>query len=157
MTYGSHDNDEKCKEAAIKFLREEYGYNLIPTDDEFNNLDGLIQYHGKNYGIEFKGVSVYRYNKYDDVMVEKLKYDYSIGEGKEASGLCHSYFITMTEFDDRWESYIVNFKQCEGREIRTIKVPESSSPEAKYIWKEFYSIPRKEAKHIIISKKNNRQ
>lgn len=144
------DTDIKGKMLASQVIKCTLGVEFHPTEDEFNILDGWFEYKGKNYGLEIKNMCEGRYFKFNDVLIAPNKYEYSIGEGKEASGLTATYMFNYIELEDQTKILITNFDNCQTARTITFLAPKCHKEDAEREEMPFYSIPRTKARKYTI-------
>lgn len=137
--------DKEGKAIATVFFNH-FGFSMTATTDEFNRLDGAFEASGKVYGVEVKWLSTDRYYEHDDILIAKDKYEYSIGEGKEASGLERTFKFDYTKTEDGIIAFTTDFSNCEGMKTKTLWLPIGNYKGAPKKPTDVYPVPRSKAK-----------
>lgn len=139
------EKDKEGKQIATVFFNS-FGYSMTATTDTFNSLDGAFNADGRVYGVEVKWLSNDRYCKYDDIIIAKNKYDYSIGKGKEESALTRTFKVDYTKVDDGIILFTTDFSNCEWLTPVWMLLPTGNYEGAPKEWQMAYKVPRSRAK-----------
>lgn len=143
--------DEEGKELAAKIC-EYFGVTMTATTDTFNCLDGAYATNdGRIIGVEVKNMDTDRYEKYDDILIAKNKYDYASNKGKSDSGLTESVKIDYTKFGNSTVVFVTNFSAADGLEPIWKFMPIENVPNAPKKWQQMYEVPRTKARKYKIT------
>ena len=105
------ETDEEGKQIAADFFKH-FGYVVTATTYENDRLDGAFNTKIGIIGLEVKNMSVDRYTNYNDIPIAANKYDYSINDGKMASGLTKTFKLDYVKTEDGIVCMITDFAKC---------------------------------------------
>lgn len=146
------DTDTLGKQIASQVLEQIHGTILHVTKEEKNRLDGWFKYKGNNYGLECKYADdCERFYDYPTMLIAKNKYDYSIGQGKDISGLTTTYMMYFTVLPNGdADIYIGNFSECQNIKWEWMWMPKTHKQNTEYHWVKMYKVELSKAKHYKI-------
>lgn len=143
--------DEEGKELA-RWFYSQYGWVVTATTDTFNHLDGkFTNSNGDIIGLEVKNMGTNRYEKYDDILIAKDKYDYASNEAKILSGLTDSVKFDYVNLGHSTIVFITRFSAADGLEPIKRLMPTENTPNAAKKEQLMYEVPRSKAKKYKIT------
>lgn len=151
MTNYDIDTDTLGKQIASQVLEQIHGTILHVTKEEKNRLDGWFEYNGKIYGLEVKSADNDLFYGFPTMLIAKNKYDYSIGQGKEISGLTTTYMLRFTVLPNGdTDLHVCNFDVCQRIKPELMRMPNNHKPNSGHHLEYMYKVPLSLARHFEI-------